>query len=69
MSINGNQGQSTCPPGEERFEEYHDRIVHRDKVHYDYRTLKGDLFTTVANSLDEARDQRDRWLERHGYKR
>lgn len=54
-------GQSTCPPGQERYEEY--IIGRKSLVQYDYRTFDGLLFSTVAKSLETARARRDAWLK------
>jgi len=60
------RGCSTCPPGEERFEEFFSAVLQGNRVHYDYRTPGGRLYSTIAKSLEAARASRDRWLEEHG---
>lgn len=59
-----NNGVSTCPKGEERYERFPYR---RDtRVQYDYRDYDGMLFSGVFQTLEMARDARDKWLiERH----
>jgi hypothetical protein len=54
-------GRSTCPPGQEQYEEY--IIGRKGLVQYDYRTPDGKLFSTVAPSLERARSRRDAWLD------
>jgi len=56
-------GCSTCPPGEEQYEDYYSAIFRGWRVQYDYRTLEGKLFSCVAKSLVEARIRRDEWLQ------
>jgi len=60
------KGCSTCAPGQEQYEEFE----HKNKTffQYDYRHTNGELFSTVASSLDEARNKRDKWLENNGNK-
>ena len=55
------KGCSTCPRGQEQYEEYTD---HRGNqlVQYDYRHKDGELFSTVCKSLESARKERDAWL-------
>jgi hypothetical protein len=64
------QGCSTCPKGEERFEEF--EVMpgrfrcagkHRRRVQYDYRTPDGRLFSCIGKSLEDCRRRRDAWLE------
>ena len=57
------KGCSTCPAGGEQFETF--VIGSREYVQYDYRDPLGDLFSTIATSLEEARNRRDKWLQRH----
>lgn len=35
-------------------------------IQYDYRNSKGELFSCIAMTLDEARSRRDKWAETHG---
>lgn len=58
-------GVSQCPPGEESWEEFQRRAGFcgtRTCVQYDYRTPDGELFSTVAPSLEDCRARRDKWL-------
>ena len=56
-------GCSTCPPGEERYEQFAwSWKPDEPRVQYDYRTPDGRLFSTVAPTLEECRARRDRWL-------
>jgi hypothetical protein len=57
-------GCSTCPIGGEQYEEYFSEINRDWRVQYDYRTPEGKLFSTIAKTLEQARINRDRWLER-----
>ena len=50
-------GCSTCPRGQEQWEEF--TALGRRRVQYDYRASDGRLFSCVAKSLDEARARRD----------
>lgn len=57
-------GVSTCPAGQERYEEFLAGRVGRKKkmVQYDYRTEDGRMFSTVKPTLEECRKARDLWL-------
>lgn len=56
-------GCSTCPKGEEQWEEIRLPQNRRIKgVQYDYRDGNGDLFSTVAINLAVARNRRNEWL-------
>jgi len=67
--MNGPMGVSRCALGEERYEFFtvSDPVVQRrdggERVQYDYRTPGGKLFSTVAKSLEIARERRDAWLK------
>ncbi len=61
--IRDNAGCSTCPRGQEQFEEFYSELAKGMRVQYDYRTPDGTLFSTVAKTLEDARARRDRWLE------
>jgi len=58
-------GCSTCPAGSEQYEKYTQRFGRNvyHLVQYDYRAEDGELFSTVAPSLEEARRRRDKWLQ------
>lgn len=61
-SINNN-GCSVCKKGQENYTTF--RPAHRPKqtfYQYDYRHTDAELFSTVANSLEECRKRRDTWL-------
>lgn len=53
-------GCSTCQPGKEQYETFTRRG--KKYVQYDYRTESGELFSTVAPTLDQCREKRDAWL-------
>ena len=55
-------GCSTCPIGEERYERFATLGRRLGYVQYDYRAADGELFSTVAPSLAEARAARGEWL-------
>jgi len=58
-------GRSTTKPGEEHWEEFYLKGLSGSRVQYDYRTPEGRLFSTIAVSLERAREKRDQWLERN----
>lgn len=67
--MNDDRGCSKAQAGEERYEEFEvriGRVERRKRVQYDYRTPDGELFSTVAVSLEAARTQRDEWLKQQG---
>lgn len=57
------QGCSTVQPGQEQHEEFYSPIIRGWRVQYDYRSHDGKLFSTVAKSLEQARERRDKWLQ------
>lgn len=58
-------GCSQCLKGQENFEVFQVRVNSRkeDRVQYDYRTSKGELFSCVALTVEKAREKRDSWLK------
>jgi hypothetical protein len=63
-SINSN-GCSVCEQGKENYTTF--CPAHRPKqtfYQYDYRHTDGELFTTVAPTLEECRSRRDEWLNK-----
>lgn len=63
-SINHN-GCSVCEQGKENYTTF--RPAHRPRqtfYQYDYRHTDGELFSTVALSLEECRERRDEWLNK-----
>jgi len=64
-SINYN-GCSVCEQGKENYTTF--SFAHRPKqtfYQYDYRyTADGELFSTVAPTLEECRNRRDEWIKR-----
>jgi len=65
QSLNRNGVSITQAPGEEKFVKY--RLVAftgRTFYQYDYRHTDGELFNTVAKTLDECRRRRDEWIEK-----
>jgi hypothetical protein len=68
-SINHN-GCSVCAAGEEKYTSF--RPAHRpDSLYYqyDYRDKRGKLFSTVAPTLAQCREKRDKWVQVKNYKR
>jgi len=61
-------GCSTCARGEEHYEYFYVWLAGQgiEKVQYDYRAKNGELFSTIALSLEIARQRRDTWLEKLG---
>ena len=57
-------GCSTCPNGKENHESFYSEILNAWRVQYDYRTPNGKLFSTVAKTLEQARNKRDAWLKK-----
>lgn len=58
-------GCSTCPNGGEQYEEYYDKFSRSRKVQYDYRTPAGVLFSTIAPTLEVARQRKDAWVAKN----
>lgn len=52
----------TLKPGEEQHHEYFSDVLKRYMVQYDYRSKDGRLFSTVAPTLETAKERRNRWL-------
>jgi len=68
-SIN-RKGCSVCKEGEENCTTF--RPTHRPNsvfYQYDYRDKRGNLFTTVASSLELCREKRDKWIQANNRKR
>lgn len=63
------KGCSTCPRGEEQYEEFYSSILKEYRVEYDYRDEEGRLFTTNAPDLATARTRRDAWAMELHYRR
>ena len=59
-------GCSTCLIRHENYEFFTINIGRKtyNKIQYDYRHTDGELFSCVANSLDEAREKKDNWLSK-----
>ena len=65
QSLNKNGAIITQTPGEEKYVKcslgaFRGQIYYQ----YDYRHTDGELFSTLAKTLDECRRQRDKWLEK-----
>lgn len=58
--MNDGRGRSICTVGEERWDSFM-TARGNEQVQYDYRTPDGDLFSTVAESIEECRARRDSW--------
>jgi hypothetical protein len=66
-SINQN-GCSVCRTGEENYTTF--RPAHRSGAvfyQYDYRHKNGELFSTVAPTLEQCREKRDKWLQKKNF--
>ena len=63
-------GCSVCAAGEEKYTTF--SPVHRpDELfyQYDYRDKTGKLFSTVAPTLEQCREKRDKWVQAKNYSR
>ena len=68
-SINLN-GCSICRTGEEKYTTF--RLSHRPSAvwyQYDYRHKDGELFSTVASTLEQCQAKRDQWVQAKNCKR
>ena len=65
QSLNRNGVSITQTPGEEKFVKYClGAFWGQIYFQYDYRHTDGELFSTVAKTLDECRRRRDEWIEK-----
>jgi hypothetical protein len=56
-------GCSTSTAGTEHYEKFKSTMSARSSlIQYDYRDADGALFSTVAKTLEIARERRDKWL-------
>ncbi len=55
-------GTSQCAPGQEVYETF-PAGKHGEFVQYDYRDNDGQLYSTIAPSLEKARERRDKWMQ------
>lgn len=63
-SINNN-GCSVCETGKENYTIFIAGAFRGTEYYqYDYRDTEGELFSTVAKSLEECRKKRDEWLSK-----
>ena len=46
-------------PGKEQHEHYYSYAMRKNLVQYDYRATDGALFSTIAKTLEKAREKRD----------
>jgi hypothetical protein len=58
-------GVSQCQVGHESWETYFSGLKQKEMVQYDYRHTDGSLFSTIAPTLDVAREKRDAWLSKN----
>lgn len=49
--------------GDEQLLQFHSCKLGKTMVLYDYRDIYGELFSTVCDSLEVARQRRDEWLK------
>ena len=61
MNVNG---CSTCENGKQKYEIFYSRTLKKYMCQYEYRTPDGKLFTCVSQSLKQAVEKRNIWLER-----
>ena len=65
MSSINNNGISVCPNGEERYTTFttkSSRLKNAKCYQYDYRYTDGELFSTIASTLQECRERKNDWL-------
>lgn len=63
QSLNENGVSITRTPGEEKFVKCRLSAFKRQTFYqYDYRHTNGELFSTIAKTLDECRRRRDEWI-------
>ena len=64
-SINDSNGCSVCEQGKENYVIFIAGAFRGTKYYqYDYRHTDGELFSTVAKSLEQCRKERDEWLSK-----
>ena len=63
MTING---VSTCTAlGVEKYEKFYiGRRPRKEMIQYDYRHTNGELFSTVAPTLEQCKEERNVWLNK-----
>ena len=65
LSLNKNGVSITQTPGEEKYVKCCLGAFRGQSYYqYDYRHTDGELFSTLAKTLDECRRQRDKWIEK-----
>ena len=57
-------GCSTCQPGQEKWDFFHNPFLKKNLVEYEYRTDAGRLFTGIFPTLEKAREVRASWEKR-----
>lgn len=63
QSLNKNGVSITRTPGEEKFVKCSlGAFKGQTFYQYDYRHMDGELFSTLAKTLDECRRRRDEWI-------
>ena len=55
-------GCSNCQAGTENYERF--RAMGKLRYQYDYRSLSGELFSCIADTLEKCREQKDKWLQK-----
>ncbi len=64
-SLNKNGVSTTQEPGQEKYVTFIAGAFRgTEYFQYDYRHTDGELFSTVAKTLEECRKQRDEWLSK-----
>lgn len=64
--LTANGVSTTTIPGTEQYEVFYTGYRSRRKKHYqyDYRHTDGELYSCVADTLNECRRRRDEWLSK-----
>ncbi|WP_291529290.1 DUF3873 family protein [Bacteroides sp. UBA939] len=64
-SINDSNGCLVCKAGQENYTTFVVGAFRGTEYYqYDYRHTDGELFSTVAKTLEECRKRRDEWLSK-----
>lgn len=69
-SLNNNGVSTTTTPGQENYVTFIAGAFRgKEYFQYDYRHKDGELFSTVADSLEKCRAERDKWVQQKNRKR
>lgn len=66
MTVNG--VSTTTTPGQEQYEFFPAGYGKKRRMfcQYDYRSMDGELFSCVRETLEQCREERDAWLQKRG---